>query len=46
MTESMINRDELVAIFKQAWHQADSEGREGSRVEAGIDAVLNALKTK
>src|SRR5690606_3262499 len=37
------DRDELVTVFKTAWHKADREGRLGERAEAGIDAVLAAL---
>lgn len=32
--------DEMVLAFKKAWHDADAEGAEGHRVEAGLAAVL------
>lgn len=35
--------DDLVNVFKEAWEQADSEGREGSRSRAGLEAVLEEL---
>lgn len=35
--------DGMVRRFKEAWHKADQEGKEGSRVEAGILAALEPV---
>lgn len=34
---------DLLAIFKQKWHEADQAGAEGERVLSGLLAVLRCL---
>ncbi len=34
--------DKAVAVFKNAWERADAAGLSGHRVEAGIQALVNA----
>jgi hypothetical protein len=45
-TEPQNYREELVAIFKAAWHEADELGLVGGRTEAGIDAVLGSIQER
>ena len=33
--------DDLVKVFKAAWHEADEAGEVGHRVEAGLSASLS-----
>lgn len=35
---------QMVEAFKAAWHQADTQGLEGRRVELGLLAVLTLIK--
>lgn len=42
ITDSLM--DELVQVFKVAWHDADAAGQEGSRVRNGLKHVLNHLE--
>ena len=35
--------DEMVGRFKEAWHEADEAGLDGSRVPAGLRAVFEVV---
>lgn len=41
MTVSIKDFDQAVQTFKDAWHKADEAGLEGSRVQFGIQALIN-----
>lgn len=35
---------EMAQIFREAWHDADAQGLRGQRVQAGLEAVAEALE--
>lgn len=42
----MFDMDWLVEVFKTAWHKADEEGEQGSRVRRGLETVYEGLEVE
>lgn len=42
--DSFLHSPEAEAVFKAAWHKADREKEEGSRVAEGLSAVAGRMR--
>lgn len=43
MSELPEEMNDIVQVFKDAWHEADDAGAVGERTETGLQAVFRAL---